>query len=203
MHKILGIGHPRTGTGYTSKLLEQFGLNVGHEKLYDDGIVAWQWVLNHDYFTGNERLPYTKLKNPAQYEFETFIYNTRNPKTSISSIMFTENRSIKIRSRFFPKIQEGKTPLEKAILSITEFDKEIKSKYPMHFQYRIEDQQQQLYDRLSQTYELKSDWKLPSTKTNTRKHHTEINWNDCGGEYKILINKYCRSYGYDLIYTDL
>lgn len=201
MYKILGIGHPRTGTRYTSKLLEQFGFKVGHEKLFEDGIVAWQWVLDHDYFK-DKRLPYMRLKNPAQYNFETFIYNTRNPKTSIPSIMFTEKSSINIRSQIFSKIQEGKTPLEKAILSITEFDKEINSKYPTHFQYRIEDQQQQLYDYLSQIYELNRDWKLPSTRTNARKHPVEIDWNDCDDKYKILINKYCKKYGYDIIYPD-
>lgn len=31
--KILVVGHPRTGTGYTSKLLQSWGLDVQHERM--------------------------------------------------------------------------------------------------------------------------------------------------------------------------
>jgi len=38
---ILGVGHPRTGTGYTAKLLQSWGLDVGHEKMGEHGTVDW------------------------------------------------------------------------------------------------------------------------------------------------------------------
>jgi len=193
--KILGVGHPRTGTRYTAKLLNQFYLQVGHEKMEHDGIVAWQFVLPSGLFT-NRNMPWMDFNNPNQFQFDQVIYNTRNPKTSIPSIIHTEVYSLRIRSLCFPIINQGKTLLEKAILSILVFDAQIKSKYPNHFQYRIEDQQSDLYQHLSKAYELNSDWKLPSNKTNTRKHPIEIDWSDARPEYLKLINKYCEEYGY-------
>jgi len=38
---ILGLVHPRTGTGYTAKLLQSWGLDVKHEKMGKDGTVDW------------------------------------------------------------------------------------------------------------------------------------------------------------------
>lgn len=196
--KILGVGHPRTGTGYTTKLLNQFYLQVGHEKIEQDGIVSWQFVLPGDLFA-NRNMPWMDFSNPDQFQFDQVIYNTRNPKTSIPSIIHTEVSSLSIRSLCFPIINQGKTPLEKAILSILIFDAQIKSKYPNHFQYRIEDQQEDLYQHLSQTHELNPDWKLPSNKTNARNHPIEIDWSDARPAYLKLINKYCEEYGYATI----
>ena len=36
---IIGCG--RSGTTYTSKLLQSFGVKVGHEKILDHGISSW------------------------------------------------------------------------------------------------------------------------------------------------------------------
>ena len=42
--EILGLGHTRTGTGYTSKVLSDWGLDVGHEVMRKHGIVSWLLV---------------------------------------------------------------------------------------------------------------------------------------------------------------
>lgn len=39
---IYGLGHPRSGTAFTADLLQQNGLDVGHEYLKKDGIVSWE-----------------------------------------------------------------------------------------------------------------------------------------------------------------
>lgn len=39
--RIVGLGHPRCGTGFTSHLISAAGLKVGHERLHEDGIVSW------------------------------------------------------------------------------------------------------------------------------------------------------------------
>lgn len=44
--KILITGHPRTGTGYAAKCLQDIGLDVGHEKLGADGISSWLWAVD-------------------------------------------------------------------------------------------------------------------------------------------------------------
>jgi hypothetical protein len=107
---------------------------------------------------------------------------------------------LNIRSLCFPVINKGITELEKAILSILVFDNRIQSKYPNHFQYRIEDQQQNLFNHLSKDFDLNLDWKLPSSKTNSRKHPSKIDWGDARDTYKKLINKYSKKYGYEPIY---
>ena len=40
MINILGLGHPRTGTGYTSALCRLWGLSIGHERLENDGRIG-------------------------------------------------------------------------------------------------------------------------------------------------------------------
>lgn len=41
---IIGLGHPRCGTGFTASLLQQHGLDVGHEEIGADGTVSWMQV---------------------------------------------------------------------------------------------------------------------------------------------------------------
>lgn len=38
---IVGLGHPRCGTGFTASLLQSAGFDVGHEEVRADGIVSW------------------------------------------------------------------------------------------------------------------------------------------------------------------
>ena len=91
---ILGVGHPRTGTGFTASILSSWGLRIGHEKLMEDGIVAWQHVI--------ENGPWPWIKHTDKLKPEILIYNVRNPKDSIPSIVFTEDvrpESLKFRIR--------------------------------------------------------------------------------------------------------
>ena len=41
---IVGLGHPRCGTGFTAGLLQAAGLDIPHEKPGKDGIVSWMAV---------------------------------------------------------------------------------------------------------------------------------------------------------------
>lgn len=45
--QLLVIGTGRCGTKYVSRLLQSAGLDVGHEKLGEDGIAAWRWAMPH------------------------------------------------------------------------------------------------------------------------------------------------------------
>lgn len=38
---IIGLGHPRCGTGFTANTLIAGGIKVGHERMKQDGIVSW------------------------------------------------------------------------------------------------------------------------------------------------------------------
>ena len=198
-YKVLGVGHPRTGTGYTSKLLESFGLSIGHERLKDDGIVAWQMTMPLDKF-GN-KLPWVHPSmDYSKLNFDVIIYNTRNPKNSIPSIVFTETTSLVHRSKFID-FSDAQNDIEKAIISIVGFDKQIKNQYPKHIQYRVEDGQKKVYDFLSEKYELKSDYILPSSNYNSRKSRIgTINYEIVRPKYQDMINRFCIEYGYDKLF---
>lgn len=198
-YKILGVGHPRTGTGYSSKLINSFGLDVGHEELRKDGLVAWPLVIPFNKFQNG--YPWVRPRiNYGELNFETVIYNTRDPKNSIPSIVFTEGPSLNDRRKivdFSKTINE----VEMAILSIVTFDEVIKERFPNHFYYRVENEQEKLYDFLSKKYDLKNNYNLPSSEYNTRKHRIgKIDYSIVRPEYGEMINEYCNKYGYEKLY---
>ena len=45
---ILGLGHPKTGTGYTAHLLKAHGFEILHEKNGKDGMTSWLACVNRD-----------------------------------------------------------------------------------------------------------------------------------------------------------
>lgn len=198
---ILGLGHPRTGTGYTHKIINSWGLKVGHEKMERDGIVAWQLV------DKNGPWPFIKtVKKNDAYNYKYIIYNVRDPKTSIPSIIFTENKSkhsIKFRTEKLGIDLSGNR-VEAAIKSILEFDKLITSRRP-HLIYRIEDESEKLFDFLKeQGLDVKWDDTHVNKKYNARKHpdfaEIEEEFNSVSGFYKRRINRYCEKYGYPKLY---
>lgn len=195
--KILGLGHPRTGTGFTSKLLKMWGLNVGHEVLEEDGIVAWPLALNKG--------PWLFIKDIKNIiKQDTLIYNVRDPKTSIPSIVFTEN--IVEASKKFRVDQGGvmqsENRVEFAINSILAWDRHIQNKRP-DIVYRIEDESQKLFDFLKDRgYDV--NYVEFNQKVNQRGHGNmdklKEEFENVRPALKTKINRFCRRYGYDLLY---
>lgn len=192
--KILGLGHPRTGTGFTAHLLKSWGLDVGHEVLGEDGIVAWQLAVT----------PGPWLYMPADFKQvkpELVIYNVRDPKTAIASIVHTENtkeESLNFRLRK-GRVINSKNPIELAINSILRWDFLINRHGP-DFVYRIEDQEKDLFDFLkSMGYNINY---VPSTgKINSRDHDglesLESEKRSVSPSLQKKLNDYCIKYGYE------
>ncbi len=199
--KILGIGHPRTGTGYTSKLLNSWGLCVGHEKMLDDGIICWQ-LTNHN----NEDLPYLQDESLRRenYSFDTIIYNIRNPLYSIPSILYTEKSSLKYRSKFV-NIDTTQNILSQAIDSLIGWDGLVKNNH-VDIIYRIEDQHKFLFDNLKQKYDdivWDSSW---MDKTYNERYHLSFDSilqliKDVDKNKLHQVNEYCIKYGYNPIFN--
>lgn len=195
--KILGLGHPRTGTGYTASILNSWGLDVGHETIKDDGIVAWQLAVS---------------KGPYPYipEIETkvisdiTIYNVRDPRTSIPSIVYTENnktRSLKFRVESGGVIKST-NKVEMAINSILQWDKLITKRNP-DFIYRIEDQDKDLFDFLeSKGYNVQ--YVEQKDPVNARIHKSIESLSEemktVRPSIKKKINSFCIKYGYDPLF---
>jgi len=201
--KILGIGHPRTGTGYTHKIMQSWGLKVNHEKMGNDGIVAWQLI--------DRKGPWMYISNIKQndaYKYEYVIYNVRNPKDSIPSIIFTENtkkESVEYRNKLLNiNIDSFENRIESAIASILAYDILATSIKP-DFTFRIEDQSEDLYNILKEKgLPIKWNDKFVNKKYNDREHEGWENLKDelknVNPSFKKKINTFCIKYGYDVLF---
>jgi len=188
---ILGLGHPRTGTGYTSNLLKTWGLDVGHEKMGADGIIAWQLV------SDIEPRIFMEDFDSSRYTYKYLIYNVRDPRGSIPSIALTENETIGYRFRSLGLFQSF-SHVENAVRSLLEWDKIIRSKNP-DFVYRIEDQATELHRFLTSKNIEVSEFK-DSDLRNKRKHGGLDKIKDdimsLSPELKQGLDEYCEMYGY-------
>lgn len=190
---ILGLGHPRTGTGFTSKLCTHWGINVGHEKRQSDGIIDWRYVIPYGPY------PFNSMRNVTKRpSYDHLIYNVRDPNTSLASILFTEDanmRSKVYRSTFLKYPHSN--PLEFSISSIATFDKLIVDLNP-DLTYRIEDQQRNLFDFLdSAGYAVK--YKEFSTPVNTRTHSSiedALSQYSVSSVHQKLMRNFCDKYDY-------
>jgi len=195
---ILGVGHPRTGTGYTSKLLQSWGLDVQHEKMGKHGTVDWTLV-------GKKQSIWQGGVDFRNYEWQHIIYCVRDPRESIPSIAYTENTdtSFNFRKQFEQRIEE-KNLIVSAIASILKWDQLITQINPS-ITYRIEDEAEKLFNYLNKK-EIKPKWSDSQIgiKYNVRKHNTlEHLLKDSGfipSRFKRGINEYCDKYGYDRIF---
>jgi len=196
--KILGLGHPRTGTGFTSSILNSWGLEVGHEKLERDGVVAWQLAV--------ENGPWPYMADFPNVESEILIYNVRDPRTSIPSIAFTENtNSMSLNYRLKNGVLESPNRVEQAIHSILQWDRLITLRNP-DFTFRIEDQSQDLFAFLQgKGFEIQ--WVESNQKVNARDHGRTIDkdlqtaFEKVRPSLRARINDYCVRYGYDILFT--
>jgi hypothetical protein len=193
--KILVVGHPRTGTGYTAKLLQSWGLDVGHETMGEDGTSDWSLATR-------ERSLWQDL-NFGDYEWDTIIYCVRDPKDSIPSIVYTED--IK-KDSFDYRVECGKfrpdeNPIINAINSILTWDKLISDMKP-NFTFKIESDHTLLFDFLKRRgYKLEWNEEQVGKRYNTREHKSyeelvqEVPY--ILSRFKTKINNYCKSLGYD------
>ena len=189
---ILGLGHPRTGTGYTAKLLQSWGLDVKHEKMGKDGTVDWSLA------AGKSLWQDVDLKG---WDWQHIIYCARDPRESIPSIVYTEN--IGEASEKFRKemgVRCGSNPIMNAINSLYKWDQLITELEP-NLIFRIEDEGEELFKYL-ETVGIKVKWDetILGKKQNVREHpgwdEMIAEFGDIPGRAKIKLNGYCRKYGY-------
>lgn len=89
---IVGIGHPRCGTGFTASLIQTSGLDVKHERVGKDGIVSWMLP------GGQYRNPFGDAIGPLN-DFRNVFCVTRSPLQAIPSIIPENNHGASLRFR--------------------------------------------------------------------------------------------------------
>ena len=195
---ILGVGHPRTGTGFTSKLLQTWGLEVGHETMGKDGIVAWQLTVKEG--------PWPFISENYQYDYQYVIYCVRDPRKSLPSIVYTENTketSFNYRKSNIKRVMLG-NPVENAIRMLIEWDRLIYKNRKPNLIYRIEYDSKNLYDFLIQKELRLSEYQPIDVPINSREHKSfeEMlqEYPKIGNNFKNEINSYCEKYGYDKLF---
>jgi hypothetical protein len=195
--KILVVGHPRTGTGYTAKLLQSWGLDIGHETMGEDGTSDWSLATR-------ERSLWQDL-NFGDYEWDTIIYCVRDPKDSIPSIVYTEDikkDSFDYRMRW-GKFKDRKRPLMNTISSILAWD-ELIQKIKPSFIFKIESDGRALFQFLIERG-FKINWSEGQIgkKYNQRYHdglENILKDSRLLSHHKSGINVYCEKYGYSKIF---
>ncbi len=123
--KICVLAHPRSGTGYTAKLLRHLGFGIRHERYGKDGISDWMFAV-----TSNDK-PWG-VKSNKDVAFQYTIHIIREPVKAISSISFTENnspRSVEFRKKFID-LQSAKNQVDLAVRSYILWNDLIKAKKP-------------------------------------------------------------------------
>lgn len=195
---ILGVGHPRTGTGYTAKLLQSWGLDVGHEVMGEHGTIDWS-------LAAGEKSLWSGGGDFREWDWQHIIYCVRDPRESIASIAYTENTEIsfEFRKKFERRIGD-KSKIVSAIASILKWDQLITSKNPSII-YRIEDESEKLFNYLNKNIDvIKWSDSQVNVKYNQREHGTFKELLEIPGyipnRFKRGINQYCEKYGYDKLF---
>lgn len=192
--KLLIIGHPRSGTGYMSRLMSSFGLNVGHEKLKKNGISSWMLAVD-------EVPPYGDGTKFSDVAFDKIIRVVRHPILVISSSIETETKeSFDFRSAC-TKPKDGLNQFESAIHILLEWDNFIKSRRPditIHAECAVVE--------LSEFLGYLPNNKLPPKDINKRDHGV-FDWKEIkksiSSDFVDRIEMYANEYGYDLSNTKL
>ena len=216
---LLAIGHPRTGSGYTSALLKAYGLDIGHEEMGDDGIVSWMFTVydlqNPFYLNKYARSRYFS-------SFKNIIMFARDPFTAIPSIM-RENSAAETSYEFRRKHILKETNVDLSHID-SDFEKAIENYYlwskiaieknqPLLI-VRVEYDDNILFDFLS-----KRDFKvsrnitdLPKKDINSNKAYkgkviekplvNKEDWVNLNKDMKQKVNELCKLLNYELLFTD-
>lgn len=84
---IIGLGHPRCGTGFTTSLLIQHGVQVKHEHIGEDGTISWLQVA--------KRGPSPWGNTLTEYPKDSRIFLVaRSPLAALNSVA-TESKQIR------------------------------------------------------------------------------------------------------------
>ncbi|MEI8083792.1 MAG: hypothetical protein WCI74_18290, partial [Actinomycetes bacterium] len=84
---IVGLGHPRCGTGFAASLLAENGIAVGHEGIGPAGIISWMQVARRNAGPWGNTL--TDYPNDS-----TVLLVARSPLAALNSVA-TENQQIR------------------------------------------------------------------------------------------------------------
>jgi len=212
--KILIVGHPRTGTGYTASLLGQLGLDIGHERDGKDGISSWMFAVE------SEKNPYAQspiAKSRKALCWEHLIHPVRNIAEAVPSIMRDNHYALPsynfrrkhIHRQFGTDLDDFQTSFERAVQSLVFWTKMIRKMNPGIW-FRIEDGHEYLKSFLLTTGLVQSVMTktldlTPVNKDKLYKGQFHLkpkiapeDWYHLTQSSQEAVMWYCKTYGYPL-----
>jgi hypothetical protein len=173
--KIIITGCGRSATQFTSKLFNELGVKIGHERLERNGIVSWTLVPD----TNNNI--WGPSYNSIKCAKMPIVHQVRDPLAVISSTMrvFSKNKSWKFIGQFIPIIEQD--PVIIKAMKYWYYWNLIAEKKSIH-SYRVENIENEL-DKLIDIggFKIKADKDivLRSISKNTHsREHLSLSWDD-------------------------
>ena len=190
--KFLITGHPRSGTTYLAKVMQQAGFHVKHEMLGKDGIASWMFTVD-DYQEWKD----LTLRR-GDFEFDHVIVAIRDPMKMLASVRHTEQASINFRRRHLPEMPD-KEP-EQSMHSIMGWYAKLKSQRTDYW-VKIEEPEYLLQVLRAEGYLIPTDLE-PSRKVVNARQHPEITWEELEQQADKLTYQqwetFCMDTGYEI-----
>ena len=213
---VLCVGHPRCGSGYMSRLLGTFELEVGHERMEAQGISSWMFAVDDAWY------PYGRDKYARSRRYTHFrhiIHHVRSPFDAIPSLIVENQYSEKSFAfrqkhiqRYFGLDLATLSPIDAAVASFIYWSRIIELMKP-NLTIRIEDDQKKLFRFLKRKKLVDearnfAEIEPPPKTINTRKPYkgqiiekpvlSDDDWNSISNSFKSELRFFCRKYGYDI-----
>lgn len=214
---LLLIGHPRCGSGYMSKLLGYYGLEVGHERMGRRGISSWMFAVE------DEQNPFALdplSRSRRNTHFGAVVHFVRDPRTAIPSILRENRHSEKsyafrrrhIQDAFGVDLDAAQSEVERALLSYVYWNK-IVERQPVDLRVRVEEA-----EAATRAFLEERNWlgpeaeaesppskdinalKLYQGKLPERPDLRDEDWQQVANGLKLDIDESCVRYGYEPIY---
>lgn len=212
--KILVVGHPRTGTGYSASILRQMGLDIGHEKSGKDGLSSWMFAAEADEY------PYAQdriSRSRKMLHWDLLLLPVRDIATAIPSIMRDSIRarpSYDFRREHILKaldidLDNYANDFERAVVSLICWVRMILAMQP-DLWFRIEDGHGTLEKFLAARglVQPAAVPELDTSPVNAEKHYqgqwypkpeiTAADWEALTPDSKALVQWYCNRFSYPL-----
>jgi hypothetical protein len=202
--KFLILGHPRSGTGFMSKLMREYGFHIGHERMKSDGISSWMFTVNEEQVYGDQGI------KRGDYNFTYLVMNLRHPIDIISSTYYTENnfneKTFKGKSFTFRKKYmdfTGLNELEIAVQSVLEWYRLIELQRPNLVICIDKNPEDKMYHFLKRHENITlSEPITPINQSINSRQHERVDFQtlkaNCREELVEQLINFCHLYGYEL-----
>jgi hypothetical protein len=200
---FLLLGHPRSGTGFSSNTMKYLGYDVGHETIGCDGVSCWTFVTaNDNYIVGRPKTSSEiKISGITRQDltYKTLIHIVRDPFLVLKS-MFNTVEENEPAFKFLEKhtnVDLTFTKIEKIIWFIIEWNRMIKLLNP-NFLFRVEDDIDNLENFLtSNGYTIHKKRTAPPRNYNTRKNSNKpFSFSSNNKNLLSRLADHCLEYGY-------